>query len=219
LLACALVISWIPSLPAALAVISIVLFGIYVALWWFIQRKPTKNTNISIRRILAGERITSRAIFSNGFLTKMYTFVIDMPQLYRYFLEAINILVVIVLFVAFIANRSHINDLQHLLYWIVISLFVGNVLVLKKIEYTSFFQNLFLFLVIHFAVYISLFSYFESNIKSVVFWSVSWNVITSLGLFVLPLKYQSLFGHKDYWYWIIASIASFLVNIVLLLKS
>ncbi|HCY20332.1 TPA: hypothetical protein DIC40_00370 [Patescibacteria group bacterium] len=86
-------------------------------------------------------------------------------------------------------------------------------------DYTSFLQNLFLFLVIHFAVYVSLFSYFESHIQSIVFWSVLWNVVTSLGLFVLPEQYKHFFTHKDYWYWIVASVMSFLVNVFLLLKS
>lgn len=219
LLFCLLIVSWITLLPAALSIISIILMLLYLGLWWFVQKKPVHRWRISVRRILAGERITSKAFFSNDFLAKMYTFVVDMPQIFRYVLEALNVLVVLVLFGSFVVNRSHMGWFNHLFYWIVISIFVGNVLLLKRIDYTSFFQNLFLFLVIHFAVYVSLFSYFESNIQSIVFWSVIWNVIASFALFILPEQYKNLFTHKDYWYWIVASIMSFLVNVFLLLKS
>lgn len=219
LLFCVLIVSWIPSLPAALSLISILLMWLYLGLWWFVQRKPVHQWRISVRRILAGERITSQTFFSSEFMTKMYSFVVDMPQIFRYVLEALNVLVVLVLFGSFVVQWSHIGWISHLFYWIVISFFVGNVLLLKKMDYTSFLQNLFLFLVIHFAVYVSLFSYFESHIQSIVFWSVLWNVVTSLWLFVLPEQYKHFFSHKDYWYWIVASVMSFLVNVFLLLKS
>lgn len=219
LLLCVLIISWIPLLPWALSVISVVLMGLYLWLWWFFQKKPVHRWRISVRRILAWERITSQTFFSHDVLATMYTFVLEMPQIYRYILEIINILVVLLLFGSFIIHWSSLTWFSHFFYWIVISFFIGNVLLLKKMEYTSFFQNLFLFLVIHFAVYVSLFSYFESHIQSIVFWSVFWNIATSLVLFVLPQKYSALFGHKDYWYWIVASIMSFLVNIFLLLRS
>lgn len=216
---CLLLVSLIPSLPAALSLISVFLMALYLWFWWFVQRKPIHRWRISVRRILAGERIISQTFFSNTFLTTMSTFVLEMPSLYRYLLEIVNVIVVITLFIVFTLNWSHISGLQHFFYWVVISFFVGNVLLLKKMDYTSFFQNLFLFLVVHFAVYISLFSYFDSHIQSVVLWSVLWNIATSIGLFLLPKKYQYLFSHKDYRYWIVASIMSFLVNVFLLLKS
>ncbi|MDD3263168.1 MAG: hypothetical protein PHR61_05015 [Candidatus Absconditabacteria bacterium] len=219
LLFCVLIVSWFSSLSAGLSLISVILTGLYLGLRWFVQKKPVNHGRISVRRILAGERVTNKTFFSNEFLSKMYDFVVDMPQIFRYIIEILNVLVVVILFVSFVANWSNMSGVNHLFYWIVISFFVGNVLLLKRIEYTSFFQNLFLFFVIHFAVYVSLFSYFESNIKSIVLWSVVWNIITSLGLFVLPEKYKDFFDHKDYWYWIVASIMSFLVNVFLLLKS
>lgn len=219
LLFCVLIISWIPSLPASLSIISVILTWLYLALWRFVQKKPINRWRISVRRILAGERITSKTFFSNEFLAKMYNFVVDMPQIFRYVLEALNVLVVLVLFGSFAIHWSSMWWISHLFYWIVISFFIGNVLLLKRMDYTSFLQNLFLFLVIHFAVYVSLFSYFESNIQSIVFWSVLWNVISSLVLFILPNQYQHLFTHKDYRYWVVASCMSFLVNVFLLLKS
>lgn len=219
LLFCVLIVSWFSSLSAWLSLISVILTWLYLGLRWFVQKKPVNHGRISVRRILAWERVTNKTFFSNEFLSKMYDFVVDMPQIFRYIIEILNVLVVVILFVSFVANWSNMSWVNHLFYWIVISFFVGNVLLLKRIEYTSFFQNLFLFFVIHFAVYVSLFSYFESNIKSIVLWSVVWNIITSLWLFVLPEKYKDFFDHKDYWYWIVASIMSFLVNVFLLLKS
>lgn len=214
-----LILSWIASLPVALSIISVFLMLLYLWLLRFVQKKPINSGRISVRRILAGERVSNKAFFSSKFLSQMYDFVVEMPNFFRHVLEVLNVLVVVILFWSFVVNWSSMIWFYHFFYWVVISVFVGNVLLLKRIDYTSFFQNLFLFLVIHFAVYVSLFSYFESNIQSIVFWSVFWNIITSLGLFFLPNKYKHFFTHKDYWYWIIASIMSFLVNVFLLLKS
>lgn len=219
LLFCVLIVSWFSSLSAWLSLISVILTWLYLGLWWFVQKRPVNHGRISVRRILAWERVINKTFFSNEFLSKMYDFVLNMPQIFRYIIEILNVLVVVILFGSFVANWSNMSWVNHLFYWIVISFFVGNVLLLKRIEYTSFFQNLFLFFVIHFAVYVSLFSYFESNIKSIVLWSVVWNIITSLWLFVLPEKYKKFFTYKDYWYRIVASIMSFLVNVFLLLKS
>ncbi len=219
LLISALIVSWVSSVSVALSIVSVLLMWLYLWLWWFVQKKPVNRGRVSVRRILAWERVTNKAFFSNDFLAQMYNFVVDMPKIFRYVLEALNVLVVLVLFGSFVASWSHMSGVNHFFYWIVISFFVWNVLLLKRIEYTSFLQNLFLFLVVHFAVYVSLFSYFESNIQSIVLWSVVWNIVTSLWLFVLPEKYKDFFDHKDYWYWIVASIMSFLVNVFLLLKS
>lgn len=214
-----LILTKISSFPAALSLISIILSLIYLWIWWFVQRKPVHRGRISVRRILAGEKIITKTFFSHAFLDKINIFIHEMPQTFKYILETINILVVVLLFGYFIFHWTTIGWWNHLFYWVIISFFIGNVMLLKRLQYTSFLQNLFLFLVIHFAVYVSLFSYFEGNIQSVVFWSVFWNIITSVGLFLLPTTYQYLFTHKDYWYRIITSIISFLVNVFLLFKS
>ncbi len=219
LLLSVLILSWIGFLPLALALISVILLWLYLWLWRFVQKIPNNRGRISVRRILAGEKVLNKTFFSNDALSWIYDFVVNMPQIYRYVLEFLNVLLVLILFVFFISNWAEVSSYHHLFYWIVISVFIGNILLLKKIQYTSSFQNFFLFVVINFAVYVNLFSYFESNIKSVVLWSVIWNIFTSILLFVLPKKYRSLFNHKDYWYWIVASILVFLMNVFLLLKS
>ncbi len=219
LLIFAFIIYIIPSLNISLSLISVLLLLIYVVLWWFVQKKPVFRDHVSVRRILAWEKITQKVFFSTTFLTYMYKFVVNMPKQFRFILEILNILVVVLLFFSFILNFSHISWFSHFFYWIVISIFVGNVLLLKKIGYSDVLQNLFLFFVIHFAVYISLFSYFEASIQSVVLWSVLWNIFTSVLLFILPRYYGKFFVYKDCRYWIVTSIMSFLANVFLLFMS
>jgi len=54
----------------------------------------------------------------------MYNFVVDMPKPFRYVLEALNVLVVLVLFGSFVVSWFHMSGVNHFFYWIVISFFV-----------------------------------------------------------------------------------------------
>jgi len=67
----------------------------------------------------------------------------------------------------YLLHRQGFTTLNQFLYRIIIAFFIGNVLILKKINYNSIFQNLAVFLVINFAIYLSLFSYFDGNFSSI----------------------------------------------------
>lgn len=212
------VIKLIPNFTGALAVNSVLLMWLYLWLRWFLQQKPPVRWNISVRRILAGEKVLNTRIFSHRILQRMFEFIDDMPIFFRYVLEFLNILIVICVIWFFVGHRWFLNDYTQFLYWVIIGFFVGNTLILKKLSYTSAFQNLFLFLVVHFALYISFFSYFEGNLQSIVFWSIMWNIATSLFLFYAP-KILKMLTKLDYRYWIAASILAFIINAVLLVRS
>lgn len=203
----------------ALALDSILLTGIYSAFWRFIQKKPPVRERISVRRILAGERVTSHVFFSHKMLHWIYEFIDTMPVLYKNILESLNVFLVISLIVYFLGHRGNLGDLNQFLYWVVISFFVGNVLLLKKIQYTSIVQNLFLFLVFHFAIYVSFFSYFEGNFQSIATWAIVWNLATSVFLFYADRILGKTFIVLDYWYWIVASLLFFFINVILLINS
>lgn len=213
------VIKLIPHFAGALALDSVFLTGIYAALRWFVQQKPVVREHVSVRRILAGERVTSHVVFSHKLLHQIFDFVNEMPVLFRYVLEFLNIFIVIALIVYFLGHWSVLDNVSQFLYWLIISFFVGNTLLLKRLGYTSIVQNFFLFLVIHLGMYISFFSYFGGDISSIVLWAVIWNLVTSVFLFYAPQILDRFFGVVDYWYWIIASIVSFGINVVLLLTT
>jgi len=78
-------------------------------------------------------------------------------------------------------------------------------MLLKKLTTTHIIQNLFLFLIVHFAVYVSFFSYFGSAIGPVVFWTVVWNIFTSGFLFYMERVSSGVLTRLDYWYWLVAA--------------
>lgn len=90
--------------------------------------------NISVRKILAGERITKvRRQFASEFQKKLYYFIEHMPNLAKKTLELMNILIIVALIYYYIANISGFVDINHVFYWLIIIIFVTNVLLLKKI--------------------------------------------------------------------------------------
>jgi len=216
-----LIIRIVPSFIGWLALDSLFLTLLYFGLSRFIQHKSESVWTISVRRILAGERVTKKVVFSNWMLKNIFDFVDNMPVFYRYILEFLNIFLVFGLIWYFFMNAGSLNNLNQFLYWFVIAFFVWNVLFLKKISYTSIVQNLFLFVVIYFSLYFSLFSYFEWNLQSMVSWVIFCNIIISWLIFYIPKSkfFVGVFEKIDYRYWIIVGIIAFVINIVLLFKT
>jgi hypothetical protein len=84
-----------------------------------------------------------------------------MPKFTKQILEFVNVLLIIALIVYYVLNIASFADINHVFYRLIIAIFVSNVLLLKRIGYNSLIQNLAMFLVINFAIYVSLFSYFN----------------------------------------------------------
>ena len=110
---------------------------------------------------------------------------------------------------------------NHLLYRAVIATFITNVLLLKKVGYNSVVQNLVVFLVINFAIYVSLFSYFNGDVGSVVSRGIIRNIMSSSMIFYahrVPML-AKIFTRTDYMYRIVASIGAMIVNVILLMRT
>jgi hypothetical protein len=130
-----------------------------------------KKKEVSIRRILAGERITAvKKQFRSPLIDRLYRFLETMPNMTKQILELFNVILIFVLIVYYITHIGQFVDINHLRYRITIISFVANVLLLKKVGYNSIIQNLFVFLVVNFAIYVSLFSYFKGDAGAVVSW-------------------------------------------------
>lgn len=144
-----------------------------------------------------------------------------MPIFAQRTLELMNIFLVCALMYHYLGNTIGFVGINHLFYWIVIVLFINNVLLLKRLNYNSIIQNLVIFLVINFALYVSLFSYFDGNIGALVSWAILWNIISASLLFyahTLPIL-SKILSPKDYVYWILATVAAMIVNIILLFRT
>ena len=166
------IIDQVPNIYIALAMSTIFLTGIFSRIFKILQHRPItkeKKANMSVRRILAGERITEpKKYFDSKAMEEIYEFTDNMPTFSKQILEFINIALMAAVIVNYLLHRETFTNLNQFLYRVIIAFFIGNVLILKKINYNSIFQNLAVFLVINFAIYLSLFSYFDGNFSSIV---------------------------------------------------
>ncbi len=163
-----IIIDQVHNFYLAMTLNSILLTGVYVGIMNILRHKPLskeKKEHISVRRILAGERITeAKRLFSTPWQEWLYNFVDRMPNLAKKMLELMNISLIVALIYYYVANISTFINSSHIFYWLIIIIFVTNVLLLKRIGYNSIIQNLVVFFVINFAIYISLFSYLNGDI-------------------------------------------------------
>ena len=82
-------------------------------------------------------------------------------------------------------------------------------------------QNLVVFLVINFAIYVSLFSYFNGDVGAVVSRGIFRNIFSAAMIFYahkVPML-AKIFGKTDYIYRIISCVAAMVVNVILLLYT
>jgi hypothetical protein len=187
-----------------------------------LKHKPLsdeKKDSISVRRILAGERITAvKKHFSSDFQKTLYHFVTEMPNLAKKVLEMMNIALIVALIYYYIVNIASFASISHLFYRLIIVIFVTNVLLLKRIGYNSIVQNLVVFLVINFAIYISLFSYLNGDVGAIVSRAILWNIVSASLIFYahkIPML-AKIFSPLEYTYRLIATVAALVVNVILL---
>ncbi len=211
----------IQDLYMALFMSSLLLSLIYYIIYKIIQNRPPseqQQKTISVRRILAWERITQyQKPFKQQFHRKIYDMIIDMPRLIKYILEWLNIILIIVMISIYIYNIwKTVPTMHERLYWIIIASFVSNVILLKRINYTSTIQRLIVFAVINFAIYVSLFSIYDGNIAQITRSAVLWNIFCAISIFYLPkVHIGQYFKRIDYIFWLITTLLAMVFNISL----
>ncbi|NOZ44719.1 MAG: hypothetical protein GXP45_06335 [bacterium] len=180
-----------------------------------------KQDDISLRRILAGERISEYHMETSEFKHMLINFIRQMPVFAKYMLEALNIIMVLLLIIVYTSDIGSLISLQNQWFFRgTIVLFTINVIFLKKIGYTSFLQKLIVFTVINFAIYVSLLRMFGSAFGSIAFWGIVWNILSSLAIFYTPkTALARIFQKRDYHYRVATTLLALLVNIILLSKA
>lgn len=216
------IVDQVKNFYIALTLNSVLLTGVYFRIMRILRYQPIsedKKASISVRKILAGERITAiKKQFTSAFQKKLYYFVSNMPKLAKKVLELMNILIIVALIYYYISNIAWFADINHLFYRLIIIIFVTNVLLLKRIGYNSIIQNLVVFLVINFAIYISLFSYLNGSINAIVGRAILRNIASATLIFYahkIPLLAR-IFSPLEYTYWLVATVVALVVNIILL---
>lgn len=205
---------------------------VFVTFLWFIytylhhilsHKPPTDNQKkeISVRRILAWERVLKELSQNSKLLNSIYTFVSEIPLSVKFFLEWANIVVIILLIYLYFQNALALQwNIEQIFYWIITAGFIINVFLLKKIYYTSIAQRLVTFIVINFAIYISLFSAFQSDMSKIVFLAIIRNILCAMSVFHIHKTNIWIYIKKiDYLFWIFTTILALAVNVVLLIRT
>ena len=215
----------IPNLYVFLIILVIVLQLLYSCIYYILNHKPPtqhEQKEISVRRILAGERILKKQdTWKFKVAQEVYDFTYNMPQIVKYCLEWINSFIILLLIYLYFKNTLSLRwSVEQLFYRIVMLWFIVNVYSLKKIGYTSILQRLITFLVINFAIYISLFSAFKWDIETVALFAIVRNLLSTSMVFSIHKTKVWLYLKKiDYSFWIFTTLLAMIINIILLFNT
>ena len=127
----------IPNMYLALTINSAILTGLFYLvskIFQFTPQSSDKKKDISVRRILAGERMTApKKVFTSKTVEVLYGFLTAMPGWTKQVLELFNVILIAILIVYYMTHLATFATVNHLLYWVVIGTFVANVFLLKKV--------------------------------------------------------------------------------------
>lgn len=198
------------------------LFYLVYRISQFTPKSAEKKKDVSVRRILAGERINvPKTYFTSKTMEILHTFLTAMPGRTKQILELFNIVLIGILIIYYITHVWNFIAVNHMLYRAVIITFITNVLLLKKVWYNSIIQNLVVFFVINFAIYVSLFSYFNGDVGAVVSRWIFRNIFSAAMIFYthrIPML-AKIFNKTDYIYWIVSCVVAMVINVLLLIYT
>ena len=189
--------------------------GIYIVQQWEMPAKQT--TRISLRRILAGERIFKKLNVPEWKII-IYEWLENSPKWFDRIFEFLNIGLLIFLLLFFfwwIFTSSEVH--LWLWYWLGISLFLINTFLLKRIWYATDVSRFALALIANFVLY-SVLLITGSSIESVLPFLIVWGFLCQIALFFVDRINLTLFSDKDFVYWMIVTFIAFVCNIVLLCR-
>lgn len=220
-----LIVHFSQDIYVAISLNTLLLTAIYSSILYLNKIRPVsikKQEDVSLRRILAGEKITNhRPVSKSKPLQFLANFVHSMPGFAKYMLEGINIILVALLSFVYVRSIGSEVGLTHqILFRRTIALYTFNVVLLKKINYTSFVQRLVVFSVINFAIYASLVMVFGDKFGQIAIWGISWNILSTLMIFYTPkTKFGKVLQKRDYMFWIFTTLAALLANVFFLSKA
>jgi len=214
------------DLYVAIFLNTLMLTWVYVGVFYLKRIRllsPRKQEDISLRRILAWEKILGHGvdIEQTKPLQFLAHFVHGMPKLSQYALEAMNILLIAWLSIFYVLSIDKgVSHLHQLLFWVTIALYTLNVVLLKKLQYTSVVQKLVVFSVINFAIYASLMMVFDKQFGQIAIWGIARNLLSTLMIFYTPkTSIGALLQKRDYVFWILTTTIALIANIVFLSQA
>lgn len=185
---------------------------------------PTPKTNmqekISVRRILAGERILKKEKKTDfqwffDFLRWLQT----LPLFLQRALEWINVLLLVWVLSSYLWDWFHQAYVSAFAYWTGIVLFLINAFLLKKNQAFSLVSRFATALVINFSPYILLLNLWGSWLELIP-WLITWNIGCGIASLYAKLPILKKYLKKaDLVFRLITNLIAMLLNIILLLKE
>ena len=196
-------------------VLALVFCGIYV-----VQNRemPKQQTaRISVRRILAGERIFKKLNVPQWKIS-LHEWLENSPKRFDRIFEFFNIGLLVFLLLFFfwwIFTSSEVS--LWLGYWLGIALFLINTFLLKRIWYATDVSRFALALIANFVLY-SVLLISGSSIESVLPFLIAWGFLCQIALFFVDRINLTLFSDKDFVYRMVSTFIAFVCNIILLCR-
>lgn len=192
-----------------------------IFLWiFFVQGRemPAKQTTkISVRRILAWERIFKKLNVPQRKIL-IYDLVENSPSRFPRVLEFVNLGLLIFLLLFFfwwIFTSSEIE--LWIRYWAGIAIFLINIFLLKKIAYASDVSRFSMALIANFVLY-SVLLVSWSSIENILPFLIVWWFLCQIAVFYIDRINLTFFEEKDYQYRTIVTFIASICNIVLLFR-
>ena len=199
----------------SLFILALVFCGIYVIQNWEMPAKQTAR--ISVRRILAGERIFKKLNVPQWKIS-LHEWLENSPKRFNRIFEFFNIGLLIFLLLFFfwwIFTSSEVS--LWLWYWLGIALFLINTFLLKRIWYATDVSRFALALIANFVLY-SVLLISGSSVESVLPFLIVWWFLCQIALFFVDRVNLTLFSDKDFVYWMVVTFIAFVCNIILLCR-
>ena len=183
----------------------------WIQTWNFPKQE---SLNISVRRILAGERINKKVEVSQ-WKVALQKWILWTPVWGKYALEIPNLLFLLVIEgIYFYGLINHTVGISSLFYWICVIVFLINCYLLKKNEFVSKISRFALAFVFNLSVYSALLTWWSEHLGSILPFLILWTIFCQISLFYLD-RLPKYFNKQDYYYWTIVSCISSVINVVL----
>jgi len=208
------------ALDIDLCVYLVVMVILSYALANYREREVPLRREISLRRVLAWEKILENRKKQNQtpLLQIFSEFVHNTPTLVKYLLEYINVILLIGIILAYLIPLFSWKALPQMWYrgWII--LFLVNAFFLKKYRIFTVITRFAVVIIVNFSLYISLLTFWDA-ITDMLPWLIAWNILCWLLIFYTKLPWvRAYIKQSDIIFWHITSLVAMLLNIVLLLR-
>ena len=209
------------ALDIDLLVYLFVMIFLSYALKHYVDKPVLQKREISLRRVLAWEKILANKKDENKIplIKTLSDFVHFTPDLVKYLLEYLNVVLLIGVLLAYLIPLFQWNSLPETWYWWGIVLFLINSFFLKKYWVFSVVTRFAVGVVVNFSLYVSLLTFWD-KITDMLPWLIAWNILCWIAIFYTKLPaVRAYIKQSDIAFWLVTCLVAMLLNIVLLLRK